>query len=203
MPRFILNTIFTVPGLPQAPVYGFADNFNRPNAATPGVTSGENKPWNTVSGGATVNAGIESNRLYISRSGTSSHAAIVADSGLANGTFKAKIAEVGDHIGGLALRVAGNINTHIMVSTRYQAGNNRYELRDLVNGAQTSLGVSSVTSATGDIVEVILNGSSVILKVNGIVAISATTAIINGTQHGFYANIGTTIRWDDASFGSA
>lgn len=203
MPRFVLDTTFTVPGLPTIPVYGFSDTFTRPNAPTLGVTSGESKAWRILTAGATVTAGIENNCLYAYRSGASTLAVAVVDAGLSDGTFRAKVAAIGDNIGGIVLRVGSDPNSSLTLNTRFAAGNNRYLLNQVINGVATQLGFSAAMSATGDLVEVVLSGTSVIVRINGITQITATTTILTGTSHGFNINIGTTIRWDDASFHDA
>lgn len=203
MPIFILDTNFTVAGLPDAPVYGFSDNFNRPNSNSVGVTSGEGRPSKVLTAGSTVTAGIENNTLYASRSGVAAHGLVIWDAGLVDGILKAKLANAGDNIGGLALRVGSNANTHLALNTRVGAGNNRYELSDVLNGSRTNLGYSTVLATTGDIIEVELSGASVVVRINGSAQIRATTTMLTGTHHGIETNIGTSIRWDDVSFREA
>lgn len=174
---------------------GFTDNFNRADAATLGASyvasSQAGTPvWSIVSNRASLTAATSGNNV-ISRECNS-----------ADGTLQVTIAAGGaTKQMGLAARVQDALN-NLRVAP-LSTGDLRYTLFKRV--ASTSTVVQTATTKTvadGDVMQVVLAGTSVIVKVNGTTIITATVSEFTGvTKHGLFCSSGTLDgAFEDLSF---
>jgi len=197
----VLNTTFLNALLPTVPLFGFADNFNRADASTLGVTSGEAKAWTIYGTGAVWS--IASNRAGLTAL-TGSSAIAYVDGASADGTLKATLAVAGTQKAvGLSLRGTDLTNQYYL--GRESGSVLKWTLYKRVAGTVTSLGNSGVNIADGDVVEAVMSGNSIIIKINGASVISATDSTFNTkTLHGFYgSSVSLDAKWDDISFVAA
>lgn len=154
------------------------DTFTRANNATvPGTTETGSLTWGMVNG----TAGIASNTLRVTASSDAGDCTV--NTGSANGTLSMK-AVTNPELSGLAFRIAANHETGY-VFWRNGAG---YALAlRTAAAAYTSLGSSTgVTAAAGDVLSVVMSGSSITCKVNGATVISVTDSAATGTRHGVW-----------------
>lgn len=152
-----------------------ADNFNRANGA-PGSTPTGSYAWTAVgiNGAASGTWAVTSNQLALS--GATGDQSLVVNDGQANGTVSVKCNQ---NDGGLVFRgVDGN---NFLMLWADSAG---YKLM-LRNNTWTQLASSGTTPAAGDVLSVVLNGSSITWKVNG-TTLGAVTNTNNqsATRHG-------------------
>lgn len=197
----VLNTTFLNALLPTVPIFGFSDNFNRADAATLGLTSGESKAW--LAEGTTPVWSIVGNRAGMTASGGASSMATV-DAATADGVLQATLAVSGTaKTTGLAFRVQDYLNGYYL--SRENASSLKYTLYRRVASTATAVSVSSKLIADGDVVRVELSGSSIIVKVNDVQIITATDTQWNTkTRHGFFGSSSElTAKWDDISFTAA
>lgn len=179
----VLNTIFNNPSLPTVPVYGFSDNFERPNGPV-GVTSREAKPWTEhVYPGSDVQALVDGGKLKAT--GTTFWKIFAVDAKSPNGTFRAAMSNI-DANGGLriALRVTNATN---FLYVRFVAGG-VLRLESLIGGAATVIASSApITEFTNGVFEIVLDGPLVSVKWNGaeVIPPQTVTALSGNTQHGF------------------
>ncbi|MFE4078203.1 hypothetical protein [Paenarthrobacter sp. YIM B13468] len=198
----VLDTLFNNPALPVVPILGFSDNFNRADGAL-GYTSGENKPWTfSAYPGTDVQAVISGNRM--SWTGTTQYTVAHVDAGAANGTLKATLAVVDSAAGmRIAARVT-NATNMILVRPDNTAGAEKLTLVKMISGTQTTVATSgTLGSLTGSVIEVVLNGTSISVKRNGVQVISpqTVTELATNTKHGVFINTGSpSARMDDVSF---
>lgn len=202
MPDFILNTTFTVPGLVTDPPPGFSDNFNRANAATLGSTSGESRPWQVGATTGTPTWSIVSDQAMLTASATGNAVAWV-EAYLADGTLQVTVPTAGAaHGAGVVFRVTDGINYYYLA--RATSADFHYALWKRVAGTATQIGATStVTITSGDVIQVVLAGSSIVVKVNGTTLFTVTdTTFLTATKHGLYATGSTALDvvFDSVSF---
>jgi hypothetical protein len=158
-----------------------------------------------VTGTNTPTWSIVSNRAVLTNlSATTSFIAV--DAGASDGTYTATLASAGtSHAGGLGIRIS-DFNNLLFLTTRVSSGNNLYSLQRKVAGTTTVLQTaSSVDSADGDVIQVILAGLNIRVKVNGVEIINQTVADFSTlTKFGLYGSSGNyDVQWDDVSFMAA
>lgn len=174
-----------------------ADNFNRAdNASSLGSTSTGSVPWSALAGVW----GIFTNRARSTTSGAVTIA--VVDCGSADGSVKVTVAaRTGADQPGLALRMATNGNGYLLESGN---GSSKATLFKGVSGTYTVLAQSAANLqfSAGDVIEVVLAGSSITCKRNGSTIITATDSTYNAvTKHGLYYFGGAGTReLDDFSY---
>lgn len=198
----IVPTHFNNALLPIVPVIGFADTFSRADAAVLGSTEGANsKPWQIFNSSGSSTWSIAGSSAQMTASTANSFA--IAESYLANGTLQATVKSAGtSHAGYMVARFVDASN-NLILCLRQGAGINRYVLSKRVAGVMTVLGTGAANqpSTDGDIVQIILNGSSIIVMRNGVSIITATdSAFSTATKYGFQG-VGATydIAWDNIS----
>ncbi|GAA2230314.1 hypothetical protein N1031_06980 [Herbiconiux moechotypicola] len=193
----VVQTSFNNPLLPRI---GFVDFFNRADAATMGVTDREGKSWQLFRTGSTMRGAIVSGAVTLSGSGGTAVEAV--DAYTAHGTLRATIKAIGNNIGGLAGRVVDDKN-YYQVILNVGGSDFHYRLRKVVNGTATLLGTAATAVAsTGDVVELVMVGNQISVKVNGVVAIPAVTdnTFTNQELHGIFWGSGGTATYEDVQF---
>lgn len=179
----VLNTVFNNASLPKVTVFGFSDDFDRPDGQM-GVTSREAKPWlEHAAPGSDIQALIESGKLKAS--GTSFWTVRTVDARSQNGTLRAPMSNI-DTNGGLrlAFRVTNAMN---FLYVRFVAGG-ILRLESLIGGSSTVIASSApIKEFTNGIFEVVMSGPDVSVYWNGHEAIppQTVTAMSGNTQHGF------------------
>lgn len=196
MPDVILDTAFNNSNLPIV-LLGFTDTFERPDAATLGITSGEGKPW--VKSGSDA-CTIVSGKAVLPATGAAGVEYVVTN--LPNGTLRGVLGAAGTRQGGLIARISGGGSGGVRLVLRASGSNFVYVLQELVGGVATNIGASTGASADGDVIEMTLNGANVTVTVNGVVAIGpVATSVLTGNAHGLYIGAPATgITWDEISF---
>ena len=195
----ILNTYFNNSLLPRAQAPGFFDNFDRPVGTSLGVTSGEGKLWRYESNGVTPLWRTSSGGAAVNISGGSRNTAWV-DALATNGKLGVTAVSLGSYrVGGLVFRYQDINNNLFAYQAAADAGIAIYKR---VAGTSTKIGDSSYIPSDGDVYEVELNGSNIILRVNGVTKATATeSAFIGETRMGL---VGTSssfqMGWDNMSF---
>lgn len=179
----VLDTIFNNPSLPVVPVYGFYDDFERPNGAL-GVTTREAKPWiEHTYPGANIAATIDSGKLKAT--GTTLWKVVAVDAKSPNGTFRAVVSSM-DVNGGLRLAVrALNATNFLMI--RFVSGG-VIRLGKFIAGAETVVANSAaLTGFSSGVFEVVMNGTQVSVLWNGAQVIAPQTIpeLAGNMQHGF------------------
>lgn len=198
----ILDTLFNNPNLPLDPVLGFFDDFNRADGPI-GVTSGEGRAWNkqTVSAGdgAAVVSGNQA-----AATGTSGAFAYTVDAGSANGTLSTTITTVAtDGNTRLLFRCQDYDNT-LMLTMLTATG--RMQLFRKVAAVSTTLADVPVSTGliNGKLLEIVLSGTSVSVKLDGATIIAPVTVneLQANTKHGFFFNAtqSKTARFDNFRF---
>lgn len=188
MPDFILDTDFTVPNLPVDPPLGFSDNFNRAdNASSLGYSSGESRLWQTASTNGAPTFGISGNALALTAA-TAGNAIAFQECYVSDGTLTATMLATGTvKGGGLAFRIQDGSNYYYLARQNASGPNFYYTLLKRVAGSATILNTSTTLITAGDVMSVVMNGSSIIVKVNGATLFSVTdTTFVTGTKHGVY-----------------
>lgn len=174
-----------------------ADNFNRANSSTSmGSTSTGSVAWSALAGtwGITGNAG------YIAAAPATLHMAVV-ESGVTNCTVEVKIAtNASSSSCGLFVRATDVSNGYIVESG---SASTTAKLYKLVSGTATAIANSgsNVPFASGDVIQVVLSGTSIIVKKNGSTIISTTdSTFTTQTKHGLYGAFAASgVTWDDFS----
>lgn len=189
----------TVTASTTAPTPTVADDFNRADGAL-GTTSVGEKTW--AGTGASVMS-IVGNQVKVT-SGSGIGAALVpVDS--PDGTFKATLKAVSGTpstmISGVAFR-ATNDASCLMVALRSSPTAAEYTLASRSGGTTTTVAASGVVPAANDVVEAVLSGDSIVVKVNGNAIITQTVATFNTVAKGGFYHHGsdTVTAWDDFSY---
>lgn len=205
--EIILPTNFYNPLLPTVPVYGFKDTFNRADNSTGlGYTSAEGKPWERLQGLNAFGAKLTGNKAvpYDISGNSAAWAAEVVDAQTANGTLKATLVTPGSLAGGLTFRAASNVD-FLTLMMRSTSTNSSLVLAKKVAGVTTTIATSASQGlgVAGAVIEVVLSGTSVTVKVNGTTAIATQTVTeqVANTKHGLYlTQVSLDMAWDDVSF---
>ena len=195
----ILQTYFNNSLLPQGQRAGFFDNFDRPVGTSLGVTSGEGKLWRYESTGVTPLWRTSSGGTAVCISGDSRNVAYV-DALATNGKYAVTAKSLGSsRVGGLVFRYQ-DINNHLFLwQSSATAGLAIYKR---VAGTATKIGDSAYIPADNDVYEVEMNGSNIILRVNGATITTATeSAFLGETRMGLVATSSSfQMGWDNATF---
>lgn len=167
----------------STPGVNIADNFNRANGSL-GVTSTGGATWVTPLGTWVVSS---------NRAAETSSAAQVSrcyvESGVSDATVSVALAVLpggGGGYLGLYVRQAGATDSGILI--QYAVSENTLEIMRRTAGANTSLGSIAHTAIGGDIMSVVMAGSSIIVKMNGVTKLNVTEATYStNTKHGFWS----------------
>jgi len=197
--------------LETVPVYGFSDNFNRadnPNGL--GYTSGENKPWKRYNGLTAFGGRVVSNRAVpydVTGAANGAWGAEVVNANAANGTLKATLVTAGSKFGGLTFRASSNVD-FLTLMMRTTGSNSTLVLAKKVANTTTTVATSATQgiATDGSVFEIVLSGTSITVKCNGVVVIptQTVTELAGNTEHGLYFNQGSMdMVWDDVSFTAA
>lgn len=164
-----------------------SDSFNRADSAASLGNADTGQAWIVRSG----TWGISSNAARLVVNSVSADAALI-DSGISNVRVKVTFS-IFSVVQRLEFRSTDVDNRFIVtVSTNYV-------LYRVQAGALTTLGTYNSAPANGDIVEVVANGSSIIVNINGVQRISVTDSFNQtATKHGLSAN-NASCRYDDFS----
>jgi len=172
-------------GQPVAP--GGVDSLDRDNADSLGTTD-DGKPWFIRDVNTNVSGwGISGNRAKYN--GGSIRSLALFDAKAANGTLRVTIGSISTAVGGIALR-AQDANNYLAVLFRQSVGVNRMQLIGRVAGASpTQYGVTAADklSADGAVIEVVLAGNQVSVRLNGVEVITPKTVddFVGLTAFGF------------------
>lgn len=205
-----MTLLMRIPGAytdPTLPVLGgddawFVDTFTRPDAATLGSTEGSTpRPWSAWTQSGTPVTGVTGGEGFAYRAEGAGHTLAIVDATTPDGTLTLTMgtSATGAQVGPV-FRATDVVNYYRLVN----AQGVEYRLQKFVGGAVTLLGTATgVTPATGDVIQVVLNGPSITVRINGVQAITASdTHNQAATRHGFYNNVqGSTIR--DVRFAAA
>lgn len=175
------------------------DDFNRANASTLGSTAVGNQAWQLD--GASAAGAIVSNQAKLVP--TSAEMTASVDVGVADGTYQITLVDSGsDTTPTFSMRYIDMSNRIYLVRTT--STNARYSLVKILNGAKTTLGTaSSKVIAAGDVVQVILNGASYTVNVNGATIITASDSGSLNTKTRMGFGVGATnitSLWDAFTF---
>ena len=179
---------------------GVADTFTRADSSSSlGVTSTGAVAWSALRG----TWGISTNRAYVSSGHSSTLQFAVVESGLADGTIQFTVASnTFPNQSGSYFRATDANNGYILESGVASTA----KLYKYVAGVATQIAASAgtVTFNTGDVIQVVLAGTSITVKRNGTTIITVTdSTYTTQTKHGLYTIVpsgGTTpLRLDDFS----
>jgi len=197
--RLIVKSRANTSLLKRAQQPGFFDNFDRPAGQALGLTSGEGKAWRYESTGVTPTWRTSSGGAAVNVSGDSRNVAWV-DALATNGKLGVTAASLGSYrVGGLVARYQ-DIQNHLFV---FQASDTAgLAIYKRVAGTATKIGDSSYIPANGDVYELELNGSNIILRVNGSTKTTATeTTFLGETRMGLLGTSSAfSMGWDNISF---
>lgn len=178
----------------------FSDNFNRADGSL-GATSVGAKPW--VAEGAGGYSGVVAGNRAKLTGGSTSLGYVVADSGIADGVVTVTASGMdATRQAGVLLRYV-DANNYVSLLYRVSGSDLHHRLSRRVAGTSTDILALTTLSQPGDVIEVTMNGSNYSIKINGVVAGSATSSYhVSATKQGFaitnpVAQADTT--WDDIS----
>lgn len=186
---------------------GFVDEFERGVTVTGFAATDDGKTWHYRDSGAgegtytSWQANVGGYAAYI---GAAARAAAIVDGVSANGSLKTTIgtAPTGNSAG-LAARVT-DWNNYIGLGFNYGNGDGKLNLFKRVGGTLTTIIQSAVLSLTTDaVVELVLNGTSVSAKLNGVEVIAPQTIadFATVTSHGILRNSAeTALTWKRIEF---
>ena len=207
MSRVLIDATFNNPLLKTADTVVFRDTFNRADA----VLTGQNTPiggkaWATRSDGSSAvqSAVIRSNQAGILSDTAGALLLAVVDAASANGIYELDF----------AYAAAGVANTQIFIPFRVSTANNyleltvtngKWTLRKRVSGTYTAITVSAVDAAVGQRIKIVLNGSSIRIYINGVLAIDVVETdqqanTMFGIGNRILAASAPGLRWDNLSF---
>jgi hypothetical protein len=173
-----------------------ADTFNRADTATGiGTTTTGAKVWSGT--GIPSRFKITSNQLQAIYGGND--AAATVNPGTANYTVQATNKVTGAADAGLVGRYTDDNNYWLVFGGT--ATGTKYSLAKKVGGGFNWVSTTNVTPTAGDVVQLIFNGNTITLKVNGVTLASTTdtfnnTATLTGFRTGNGSTGGTSL-WDD------
>lgn len=183
---------------PKLLIPSVADDFNRADGPLTGsVTPDGGRTWTApvavrISGGQVSMADVTTNQpVTVPASGSNYEVqAVLAAVGSTGGTSG----------GGLLVRSTPS-KGFAWLSTRISAGAVGYQFWQNANGANVAIGTSyGVAPKAGDVIKVRAKGATLTAWVNGVLACTATTDLVTGTDIGFMAHTqGTESRWDSFS----
>lgn len=170
-----------------AVVSGVTDSFNRANSTTTMGVADTGQTWVPNSG----TWGIDLNRARLVSA--TAQASTVVDSGLADGTVESLLVVHAANGCGLCFRSTNDAN-YLTLDNATGAVYRRQA------GAFTLIGNANIGYTSGDVMAVVLSGSSIVLKKNGTSILSVTDAFnATATRHGYRADNKPEVRWDNFS----
>ncbi|SHE68639.1 Fibronectin type III domain-containing protein [Kaistia soli DSM 19436] len=175
-----------------APVVDYAsDTFTRSDGAV-GSTEVGSYAWTLAQG--TGDWVIASNQLKANSVPSLNANDLYISDGQADGTLKMKVVNPTLNNHGMVFRATGtgNVNGYILWASN---GTLTLSKRTAAN-SYTALATGGAV-AVNDQWELILSGSSIKVRVNGLQVISITDASYSGTRHGFWVNAGFTAVFDN------
>lgn len=119
----------------------------------------------------------------------------LVDDGQADGVLSLNVATIGS-VPGLAFRMAADTSTGYLF---WNSGSTWTLSKQPTIATRTTVTSAAGTMVAGDVLSVVLSGSSIICKVNGVTVLTATDATYTGTRHGLYCYSATTSRFKDWS----
>ena len=169
---------------------GVTDSFNRADNASSLGTADTGQTWTALAS----TWGISSNQAY--NPGAGANAPAVLDSGKSDCTIQVTIAtQAGDS--GLSFRATDANNFFEVTFSTTQ-----YQVWKIVAGAFTNLASGTITGANGDVLKVVLSGSTIQIFQNGVQLGTNITDAFNqtATKHGLSQVSGSAgARWDNFS----
>lgn len=194
----------------QAVPRGYVDEFNRGVTVTGLATTDDGKLWRAAGSGGGINTTSSNWRVtnttakYI---GAGAREAMVADGGAADGTVRTTIgvAPTGE-LAGLSGRVT-DWNNYIAVGFNHGVGDGKLNLYKRVGSTRSDVAQSATGLAiAGAVIELVLSGTSVSVKVNGVQVIAPQTIsdVPSSTFHGLLASsTETALTYDRVEFVAA
>lgn len=176
-----------------------ADTFTRADSTTLGTSETGGLTWtrNNGSTGWTILSNTLSRALG---AGVSADDCYLSDS-QSDGTIQVTVTSV-DIANGIVFRAAGA--THATGYIFWRSSSALYTLSKRTGvGSYTALATYTQPPAAGDVMKVVLSGSSIKCYVNGVLGITATDSTNTGTAHGVWVNSGQAGTFDNYSHTSA
>ena len=175
------------------------DTFTRADSTSAlGSTSTGSKAWTQHAG----TWGIASNKAYVSNGHAGMTCLATIDADVADCTVAATLTSAsGAPTGGIIFRADGSGNQYVVeiqLDTAYTP-----KIYKGVGGSYSVIATgSSTTVASGSVLSVVLSGSSIIVKDDGVTIVSVTDSSYNSNdRHGMYLTAGSgsssTLRFDD------
>lgn len=171
-----------------------SDDFNRADNSSSLGTSSSGHVWSAENG----TWGISSNQAHMNTS--TANAVAVVESGVADCTVQVTLAALAGFRPGLTFRFVDDSNYWVW----YRVTTTSYQCWKRVSGTFTLMhDATGLTVADGDVIKVVLSGTSIALYHQGslITTLTSQTDHQTATKHGMYSEIGlpTNTRWDDFS----
>jgi hypothetical protein len=189
------SAVQTVTYTKQSVGLPITDSFNRADNATTLGNADTGQAWQIVAGtGSTTTWGIISNQAY-NIAGQDSFA--IQDAAVSDCTIQVKVSDTSTkQYSRLIFRFVDKDN-HFML----QNNTTNYQLYKKAAGTFTALKTIAVTPAIGDIMKVVLSGSTITPYINGVAQAAATeTFNQTATKHGIgVTNSTTNAKFDDFS----
>lgn len=136
--------------------------------------------------------GISSNRAYLVTSTGSNNNAVVWNTGVSDGTFAVTFAVFNSAAGRRLVFRATDVDNLFIVDC-----STLFTLYRRQAGAYTSMGTNAAVPATGDVISVVLLGTSITVKQNGTTIISTTSSFNQtATRHGIGDESVSLTRYD-------
>lgn len=179
------------------PVVVYAkDSFNRANGAA-GSTEVGGYAWTANPTGDQASWGINSNRMSkLNTFVLTAPKELLIDDGQANGTIKVTFVSANTGVSGIAFRVTSDLSSGFLASRDSASGT--YTIKHRSGTTYTTLYTSSGIGAAGDVVQVVLNGTSISLKVNGTTLTTITSSLsLTGTKHGLWGGATAASTYED------
>lgn len=170
-----------------------SDSFTRANSAVALGTPSDNlAPWEVFSG----TWGITGNQAYIVAGGAQNYA--VRDAGVGDCTISVKMTGTSPNTQGMTFRFTSLLANYTLTF----ADTGRVRLYKVVGGVYTDIGNAVGSPATGDVMSVILAGTSITVQKNGATLFTVIDATHDNSVHkhglwGFGVVAAGGRQWDD------
>lgn len=168
---------------------GFIDEFERGVTVVGLAATDDGKTWIYPSASsASWRANASGAAGYI---GAGARNLAVVEGGSPNGTLKTTVGAISGFGSGAALR-AQDTDNYIGLMFNTAAANGQLDLHKRVGGTRTSLGQSAVGAVAVDsVIEIVLAGSTITVKVNGstVITTSSATDFLTVTRHGILGTV--------------
>ena len=174
------------------------DSFTRADSATTLGTADTGQVWDAAEGTWGIDSG---QAALITVSGTSRETALI-DAGVSDCTVRATFGTdaSGTFAQRLVVRATDKLNNFYVanMNTAGVVGDNITLWKREAAASSNMAPAAAHTWAIGDVVEVVLSGSSITVLVNGAALIAASSAFNQtATKHGLAASNNTSPRWTD------